>query len=217
MIANCSIVATAQSLNPGILNPDFLLMHGIVEKDWEVIQNLTLPPFSEVRYANGCKIQVESNKASVTYEALDNAGLQLEDIEIANVAMRLFSALGQTQFLAVGNNFLQFVRCANPAQVLRERFFNTENINIENHPAPEVTFKLVYEGDPTINLGFSSGLMTVDDSSPAEVDPMILVTANFHREINSEDFELLSEPIQALSQDHENLESMLDSLIDLEG
>ena len=60
-----SVVVTAQSHNPSILNPDFLRALEIVPRDWEVAQTISTPAISLVSYENGVTWTVEPEKLEV--------------------------------------------------------------------------------------------------------------------------------------------------------
>lgn len=60
-----SVVVTAEFHNPSILNKDFLVLHGIVPEDWEVIQSVITPPVSVVRYRNGIELTVDQSRLEV--------------------------------------------------------------------------------------------------------------------------------------------------------
>ena len=66
-----SVVVTGTAHNPSILNPDFLERREIVPKEWgwQVgAPPITTPPFSQVQYATGVTISVETGKLQVSDE-----------------------------------------------------------------------------------------------------------------------------------------------------
>ena len=70
-----SVVVTAQSHNPSILNPDFLRVLEVVPQDWEVAQTISTPAVSLVRYKNGITWTVETEKLEVK----ESCGPSLDD------------------------------------------------------------------------------------------------------------------------------------------
>ena len=64
-VHSVSVVVTAEFHNPSILNRDFLVSNGIVPKDWEVVEAITTPPVSIVRYSNGIQWNVDQSRLTV--------------------------------------------------------------------------------------------------------------------------------------------------------
>ena len=60
-----SVVVTAQSHNPSILNRDFLVLQEIVPESWEVIEAVTTPAVSLIRYKKGIQLVVDEEKLTV--------------------------------------------------------------------------------------------------------------------------------------------------------
>ena len=60
-----SVVVTAEFHNPSILNRDFLVLQGIVPRDWEVDQSVITPPVSVVRYKNGIEWTVDQSRLEI--------------------------------------------------------------------------------------------------------------------------------------------------------
>ena len=73
IINNCffhwlNVVVTAQFHNPSILNPDFLIRNKIMKDDFEVLENITTPSFSLIKYKNGIHITVTEHRFEVKEE-----------------------------------------------------------------------------------------------------------------------------------------------------
>ena len=67
MLQQVSVVVTAEYHNPSILNPDFLVSREIVPGSWNVIESLTTPAASVVRYDNGVHWVLDKQKLNVIH------------------------------------------------------------------------------------------------------------------------------------------------------
>ena len=66
VLRTVSVVVNAEFHNPSILNPDFLVSREIVPADWTVLETVTTPTLSVVRYENGVTWTVNPAQLTIT-------------------------------------------------------------------------------------------------------------------------------------------------------
>lgn len=178
---NCSIVIVAKNLAPGILNPDFLSRHEIVNEDWKVVNSISLPPFSEVIFDNGVQVRLDPTRCRVMHFPCSD----FNESPIPRVCEHLIARLTDTELVAVGNNYNFALLTERPDQIIRERIFgNSEHMIIDGEvPAPIA--KLVYSIDPQLSIAFESATLTPDtqDEDQAQELNAVSIDINAHRKI----------------------------------
>ena len=81
-----SVVVTAQSHNPSILNRDFLVLQEIVPESWEVIEAVTTPAVSLIRYKKGIQLVVDEEKLTV----VENCKSSFQDEYLAHTVVNAY-------------------------------------------------------------------------------------------------------------------------------
>lgn len=127
-----NVVVIANFHNPSILNPDFLVINDIVPKDWEVVENLTTPPFSAVKYKNNIHITVSEQRLEVKEEI--NKYEIPSYSEVYKTASNYISVLRHVHFLTLGLNWSVTYLCDEPDlwiinNMLKEKF--SKDINLD--------------------------------------------------------------------------------------
>ncbi len=98
-----SVVVVAQSNNPTILNPDFLLHNGIVSSSWIPHGDpVTTPVFSEVLFDRGLVVRADPEK--ITFEQAAASRLAPEDIDCPAIAKGYLRTIPHVPYTALGLN-----------------------------------------------------------------------------------------------------------------
>ena len=119
MIEQVSVVVTAEFHNPSILNPDFLVSRGIVPADWNVIESLTTPAVSVVRYDNGVRWFLDKQKLNVIHTQETRFG---EEHVVHGLAKSYLTTLPHGSYRSLGLNYTAYMKQADADDWLMERF-----------------------------------------------------------------------------------------------
>lgn len=171
------VVVLAAEHNPTILHPSFLASRGIVDPEWEVVdQPITTPALSQVRYRNGIAFLVERSKLQL----LDVGDYDvLGESPILDLAARYVEALPHVPYTAVGINFTLLLEGGDPAGVIVDRFLKPGPWTSEFPGLTAMTPRLTYDrGDCTLNLDVKSGTVTLFETK--EEREGIVLHANYH-------------------------------------
>ena len=114
-----SLVVTAEFHNPSILNPDFLVSREIVPADWTVLETLTTPPVSVVKYENGVEWTVDQSRLTVAEKSGPAFGNSYRVHRLVDTYLR---KLPHLPYRGLGLNCQVSTRQANPQRWLIERF-----------------------------------------------------------------------------------------------
>ena len=175
-----SVVVVGKAHNPTILNPDFLALQRIVPEDWKVVQTITTPPLSMVRYENGISITVESEKLQLVDLGAGENPVQSEASVIASHYVR---TLPHVRYTAVGTNFQSVAETSSPEIALKNRFLKSGPWDSDAHPVEAVGIRLVYPfSSGRLVLSFDAGEAKGEDAEAGEAKRVIITNANFHRE-----------------------------------
>ena len=209
-----SVVVAGKAHNPSILNPDFLALNNIVQKEWafEVAETVNIPPLAIVRYKNGLSISVEQNKLQVTdVGATDDATKS----KAAKIATSYVVALPHVRYTAVGINFNSFIEHESAESFLKDRFLKSGSWDINAHPVTAAGFRFVYplEGG-RITLSIDSGKTETESdekgSARNKTVSAIIVNANFNRDCKGyPDSEQVAKHLQHLAPDWSTYQSTL--------
>lgn len=175
VVHNVSVVLLAHSHNPSILNPDFLKLNGIVEKDWDIRETLTTPGLSQTVFTNGITWQVDENRCTVTQavrESFQNGYL------VHELAKRYVKTLPHIPYQAVGINWLFHTPKKNHRRWLKNRFLKPGKWREQNLPMQSVELKFELDaGDGQCFFKLTSGTVQFPEQDKVEA---IIVDANYH-------------------------------------
>jgi hypothetical protein len=177
-----SVVISGETHNPTILNPDFLAIRNIVPNEWgwEAIHVVTTPALSVVGYANGLSLTVEPNKLQIIDAGVDDNPVNSRAAEIAR---RYVSTLPHVRYTAVGTNFLSAVELTDPETYVKNRFLKDGSWDSPSHPLSAVGLRLAYPlPNGRLFLSLDVGQAERRDKGPGNLQSVVLVNANFHRE-----------------------------------
>jgi hypothetical protein len=116
-VLNTSVVVLAETHNPTILHPIFLLTQGIVPKDWQLAEPpVCTPAISVAKFANGIVFTAELTK----FQIMDN--LPAGDSPVPEMVVKYLEKLPHVHYTAVGININGYVECQNPEDYISNRF-----------------------------------------------------------------------------------------------
>ena len=174
-VHSVSVVVTAEFHNPSILNRDFLMSNGIVPKDWEVVEAITTPPVSIVRYSNGIQWNVDQSRLTVE----ENCGSPFQNEYLAHrLAVAYLETLPHVPYRSLGLNYVVSIKQDDPEHWLSQRFLRpgpwTEREPKVLGMVPK--FTLDAHG-AACHLSFSAGQNTPPQGEP---ESSVIVSGNIH-------------------------------------
>ena len=174
-VHSVSVVVTAEFHNPSILNRDFLVLNGIVPKDWEVVEAITTPPVSIVRYSNGIQWNVDQSRLTID----ENCGSPFQNEYLVHrLAVAYLETLPHVPYRSLGLNYVVSIRQDEPEQWLSQRFLRSGPWTEQE---PKVLgmvpkFTLNAQG-AACHISFSAGQNTPPQG---ESESSIIVSSNIH-------------------------------------
>ena len=174
-VHSVSVVVTAEFHNPSILNRDFLVSKGIVPKDWEVVEAITTPPVSIVRYGKGIQWTVDQSRLTV----VENCGAPFRNEYLVHrLVVAYLEKLPHVPYRSLGLNYVVSIKQDDPTQWLTQRFLRSGPW-IESEPkvlsmVPKFTLNA---HDAVCYLSFSAGQTTPPQGKP---EAAVIATANMH-------------------------------------
>ena len=170
-----SVVVTAESHNPSILNPDFLVSQGIVPETWKVAEAITIPPVSVVSYRNGIRWTVEQPKLTV----VENCGPFFQnEYRVYGLVAAYLEKLPHVPYRSLGLNCVVSIKQDDPEWWLTQRFLKS-GLWIEGEPkvlrmVPKFTLDA---GEAVCHLSFTGGQTTPSQGEP---ETAVIVKSNMH-------------------------------------
>ncbi len=205
-------VVVGQAHNPTILNPDFLMVEGIVPKSWNwiVVDTITTPALAMVRYANDVTITVEKTKLQVTDPNVEDGP---DKSKVGEIASAYVKTLRHVHYTAVGNNFQTLIEMDSPESFLKQLFLKDGPWNNSKRMLDAVGIRLIYPLRPgKLSLSIDSGQAKLPND--ANKQPVILSNANFNRECSQHpSFEEVSQFLQQAMDDWLNYQSLLNDIL----
>ena len=170
-----SVVVTAESHNPSILNPDFLVSQGIVPETWKVAEAITIPPVSVVSYRNGIRWTVEQPKLTVVEKC---GPLFQNDYRVYGLVAAYLEKLPHVPYRSLGLNCVVSIKQDDPERWLTRQFLKSGPW-IEGEPkvlgmVPRFTLDA---GEAVCQLSFSGGQATQPQGKP-EIG--VIIKSNMH-------------------------------------
>lgn len=173
-LVELAVVLVANSNDPSVLNPDFLIHNGIVDGGAEISSPaVSTPVFSQVRFKDG--VVVTADPERIVFSSSN----PLDDAPAApRIARRYLQRMSHALYRAVGINPKFVVRPTDPGveAALRDR---GEWMSF-NGVAPKIFLKFVYScGDRTISLDVAGAYREGDGTALREKR----FQANVHRDL----------------------------------
>jgi hypothetical protein len=176
-VLSANIVVLAQFHNPSILNPDFLRTNHIVDEDWNVVETITTPPFSQTRFSNGIVLTVDNERLTITQKINDKYP---ESSTIYDIASDYIKILEHVKYTAMGLNWNIVVPMTSPKLWMIDHFIKKASIP-KSSPAIDglsLTMKFNYSGN-VASFQLSPENISIGDKSSLDV---VRVRANIHYE-----------------------------------
>jgi len=175
-----SVVITANSNNPSILNQDFLKSNNIISKSWETKgQQICSPPISQVEFKEGVRILSQLDKIIFFEIALNDWP---DNVKVIKIAQKYIQTLPHVNYLAVGINLKNTYEFPN---MTKARGFIVDKF-IKNGP-------WLKKGKPPIRTGVNLQLplsknhmlnLSIQDIDKKDSKKgIVLVSYNFHSDI----------------------------------
>lgn len=175
ILHSASVVVTADSHNPSILNPYFLEANGIVPSSWEVVETITTAPVSMVNYNNGIHWTVDHSRLSVTENCKSSFK---DDYLVYDLAKAYLKKLPHVPYRSLGLNCVVSVKQVDPEQWITHRFLKSgpwfEDGPKVIHMMPSFALDA---GDAVCILKFETRQFT---SSRGEPQTAVIVNSNIH-------------------------------------
>ncbi len=211
-IQTVSTVLVSVNQNPSILNPDFLKYNQIVPMEW----NLGKPPFStssvsQVFFDNGFSIIVQGDKITFL-QSFEPDDFSVEVIEITS---KYVEAVPYLNYRAIGINFNGYVvleTVENASDFILNKIIapgtwrSFQGVS-PNNAEIQFTYPL---SDAVLALTIQAG--SLEDKCNNKVAPILLFSANFHRELNTDETQKLE--VKRITQSWEKDFSVFSSLVE---
>jgi len=171
-----TIIVLASANNPSILNPDFLRINEIVEKDFSPIESISTPPVSHVKYKEKVAITVDAER--LTFVDADEERIPLSS-PVPSIAEKYIEVLRHVPYKAVGINFNGYYDCSHidPRQYILNKFIKKGPWNEYEGAEPSVGLNFSYKmGEITLNLNVAPAVTRKRERT----FPSIAINSNFH-------------------------------------
>lgn len=170
-----NVVILAEFHNPSILNPDFLERNGIVPPDWEPVEVLTTPAFSNVKFSSNVVFFVDRERLEVKKEC---GGEFLENYNIHDVAAKYVNVLPHVRYTTAGLNWQISIENAEPEKFITGRFLRAEAWKESGLTLLSSSLNLSFEVESAVcKLNFAPGRAKVADKE----HPAVIISINFNQ------------------------------------
>ena len=179
-LTSISVVVTADNHNPSILNPEFLVSHGIVPQDWEVLDSMTTPGFSVVNYKERPQMILDQGALRI----IESCEGEFQDsYDVHNLATKYIDKVRMVPYRSLGLNCQICTQLEEPERWLTERFLSTE-IRSQDLKDLELEPRFTFSASPTIpgaiiNLYIKSGEVARSDEAWNDA---VIVDCNVHHQ-----------------------------------
>jgi hypothetical protein len=184
-ILNTSVVVAAKGHNPTILHPAFLCAQKVVPEEWNLKEApICTPAVSIVKYDNGIAFTVDADKFQLMH---NGPGDDLSKSQAPGVAYKYIATLPHVCYTGVGVNFVGFVECEKPADMLIERFLTVGNWNNEDCKPEALGLQLLYDVEGAkLRLSCNAGALKREQDAQESVG--IRLDCNYHTPLSAEDY-----------------------------
>ena len=168
-----SVVITADSHNPSILNKDFLVMHKIVPKEWNVIKAIVTPGISIIEYENGIQWTIDQQRLRISQEH-DAPFSRYGDSRVYDLADTYVETLPHVPYRSLGLNCVLSIVREDPSEWITDRFLKIDRQDADLRMMPRLSMSL---GDMTLNLSLDAG----DAKREGSLVSLVIIDCNLHR------------------------------------
>jgi hypothetical protein len=191
-------VVVGNNHNPTLLNPDFLIRTGIIDKNWPVDTQrpvITTPVHSEVTFRTGIKFVLEPDKLIVSDS--EPGG---DFFPVPSIVTTFLTNVPHVNYTSIGINFEKVVYFP----TLEDANYFQKNKYLKKGPWDRdgsligFTTKFVYKiPDGQCNIQFTKGIKIPKRESSDEDQYGIIIRANFHRDFSNDDSSLTLEEMKS--------------------
>lgn len=177
-----SIVVIADSHNPTILHPSFLISNNIVNSEDEILDGfICTPPFSHLKLKNEITFVIELSKFQIID---DNIGDCFSHSQIPRMAKKYLDTLKHVNYTAIGINYYSIFLTKNTDDLMINKFIKKSNWNSDSLHPNLAMIKLAYPSihATTLNLKLESGNI----KKRSEKFDGIIIEGNFHKDLSSD-------------------------------
>lgn len=191
VVHNASVVLTAQSHNPSILNPDFLKRNKIVGEDWEVKETITTPALSQTKFSNGITWLVDESRCAITQTIRD---IFRNNYLVHSLAVNYVNVLPHISYRAVGLNWSFHLPKKNSKSWLKKKFIKEGNWQSNELPINSVDLKFaIGVKDDICFFKIRSDIIHFPEQDKVEA---IVADANYHFDGPFDDIGIIIDIIQ---------------------
>lgn len=181
-LVELSVVLVADSNNPSILNPDFLRVNKIVDKDYGIQGTpISTPAFSQVAFNN--RITVTSAPDRMIFSQAGT--LSEENAMLPKIAKRYLECVPHVPYRAIGINPKGFISGQEPNPVAKMVRDNGSWMSFRD-VTPELQLKAIYRYNERSIFLDIAGANTEENNKKTSG---ILFQANIHRDLTETDTE----------------------------
>lgn len=167
-----SVVVTANYHNPSILNNYFLVNNKIVPDNWNVVEAVSIPAVSVMRYGNGINWLVDQQRLDISKEY----NIPFEDHAddtIHGLAAAYVRTLPNVPYRDIGLNCVVSIENGDPLQWMTQKFLKPESCPKDVMMVPQF---IVRTGEAVLNFRFGDGLPQFNDKQAKS----IVIGCNHH-------------------------------------
>jgi len=200
-----TIVVLASANNPSILNPDFLCINEIVNKDFTSVESISTPPVSHVKYKEKVAITVDFER--LTFVDTDENRIPYNS-PIPSIAKKYIEVLRHVPYKAVGINFNGYYECTHidPSQYILNRFIKKGPWNDFEGIEPSIGLKFSYKLN---EVAFNLSIAPAVTKKGERTFPSIAINSNFHCDPEEKKIEDILNYIQNWELRYEQLNNLL--------
>jgi hypothetical protein len=179
-VLNTSVVVTADSHNPSILHPSFLVAEGIVPSKWALAEPpICTPAISVVKFRNGVVFSVESGK----FQVLQNAPVDTRSDVVPTLAARYVEKLPYVRYTAVGINLTGVYEMRVAERLLIDRFIRSGPWSDDKLHLKSVGIRFVFDAlGAVFRLSFDPGKIT--NLEKPEEKTGVVVAGNYNFDVD---------------------------------
>lgn len=171
-LRSANVVILAKYHNPSILNKDFLIHNNIVSDNLEVVESVSTPAVSSIKYSNGMRLFVDQQRLDISKDH----NIKFEDHsddEIYQCAKSYVKVIPHVPYQSLGINYTVSVVREKPLEWITKQFLNKNLQNIEGHMLPRFIINVDYA---VLSLSIMDGVVPHDNKNTESV----IIDCNLH-------------------------------------
>ena len=178
-LRSLSVVILGEYHNPSIINPDFVVSNNIIPKSWKIVETITTPGLSVLRYANGIQVIVDPSRLTILEERNEQF-LEHNSSDIHSVAAKYVNKLPHIPYRSLGLNCLVSMTRDDSKRWLTERFLKSYPWASKIYMMPKF---IIDKKEKTLNLNFTYRHTSPDENSEIVIDCNTHYSGSFTSEL----------------------------------